>query len=261
MFCFNKFVANELSDNDLPNELERYQNLIELILDKNKFKRIPKTILKLRKLLRLSLNNNKLIDLKNIENFEHLKYLTVDDNCLISIDDSLCQIEKLEVLYLSNNSIQTINSSLFKSNLYNLKLLDLSFNKLENITTEMLMLPHLESLNLSNNMLIQLPSLPATFFRAQPLFRFDLSNNRLCRFYDYLLKITEHLDLSSNRIKQIPSKAVLKLTEKQVNSKSLKIDNNILVEPNQEICNNGLKAIKEYFDVEHEKLTLYKGKY
>ena len=243
----------------MPNEIERYQNLIELILDQNKFKRIPKTILKLRKLLRLSLNNNELMDLKNIEYFKHLKYLTVDHNRLNSIDDSFCLIEKLEVLYLSNNSIQTIKPSLFKSNLYNLKLLDLSFNKLENITTEMLMLPHLESLNLSNNMLIQLPSLPATFFRAQPLFRLDLSNNRICRFYDYLLKISENLDLTSNRIKQIPSKAVLKLSEKQVNSKSLKLDSNILVEPNQEICNNGLRAIKEYFDKEHEKLTLYKG--
>ncbi|RNA13800.1 leucine rich repeat [Brachionus plicatilis] len=213
------------------------------------------------KLLRLSLNNNELVDMKNIEYFKRLRYLILDHNCLTSIDDSVRLLDKLEVLYISNNLIQSINSSIFKSNLYNLKLLDLSFNKLENITTEMLMLPHLESLNVSNNMLVRLPSLPATFFRAQPLFRLDLSNNRLCRFYDYLLAISKHLDLSSNRIKQIPSKAVLKLSEKQVYSKTVKLDKNILVEPSQEICNNGLKAIKEYFDEEHEKLIFNKAKY
>ncbi|CAF0772659.1 unnamed protein product [Brachionus calyciflorus] len=252
-------TGNKLNENDLPSELDRYHNLIELILDKNNFKRIPKILSKFKKLQRLSLKNNELIELKNVEYFKKLKYLIVDYNNLASVDDSVRVLDKLEILYMSHNSIQQIDSSLFKSSLHNLKQLDLSFNKLERITTELLMLPHLESLNLSNNLLTRLPSLSATFFRAQPLFRFDLSSNRLCRFYDYLLSISKHLDLSSNRLKQIPSKAVLRLTDKQVQTKTLKLENNILVEPRQEICNSGLKAIKEYFEEEHEKLIFNKG--
>lgn len=252
-------TGNDLQENDFPPEIDKYQNLFELILDSNNLKRIPKTVCKCKKITRLSMRNNNIIDLKNIENFKRLNCLILDHNNLTQLDENIKSLEKLEILHINNNQIANLEPNLFKLSLINLKQLDLSYNKIQSITTDILMLPNLELLNLSNNNLSRLPILPMTYFRTVPIFSLDLSSNQLVRFYDYLLQIARNIDLSSNKIKTIPSKAIQKLTNAQLNHKKLKLDENPIVDPPIEISNYDLKHLKDYFDEVSKKIQLNKG--
>jgi len=62
--------SNNIDENVLPDEVAKYENLIELILDSNKFKKLPKCVAKLKKLTRLSIRSNNLSDMKYLH---HLK--------------------------------------------------------------------------------------------------------------------------------------------------------------------------------------------
>ena len=101
-----------------------YDNLVELILDSNKFKRLPKCIGKLKKLTRLSICNNMINDIKNVYHLKKLKFLILDNNNLSELDEKLKNLEKLEVLHLNHNSITQLYSNLLKHSLNNLKQLD-----------------------------------------------------------------------------------------------------------------------------------------
>ena len=252
-------TGNNLSDHEFPPEIEKYQNLIELILDTNILKRIPKCITKLGNLRRLSIRNNKLAELKNLTNLKKLKFLIVDNNSLTQLDESVRPLDQLEVLVLRKNSINHFDINLFKLSFNCLKQIDLSFNKISSISSELFMLPHLELLNLSNNSLNKLPMIPQSFYRTVPIFSVDISFNQLVRFYDYLLVVGKHVDISSNRIKAIQSKMILKLTMAQISSNTLKLNDNPIVEPPFEIFSQGLKQIREYFDEENLTLQINKG--
>lgn len=250
---------NHLNDIDLPNELERYQNLIEIILDSNCLKTIPKSIMKFKKLTRLSISNNSISDLKNIENLRKIRYLVADNNQINHIDDSITNLDKLELLSLKNNSINFLQASILKSNLNHLKQLDLSFNKIQYIPAELFMLPRLEVLKLSNNGLNKLPVLPVTFKRATTMFLIDLSSNSLTKFYEYLLSLATYIDLSSNKLKFLPSTAIQTLTHEQLKAKTLKLDNNPLEYPPKEVCLSGLKVIKQFFEEAATHIQLNHG--
>ena len=106
------------------------------------------------------------------------------------------------------------------------------------------MLPNLEILNLSNNNLNRLPIIPNnTYFRTIPIFSIDLSSNQLVRYYDYLLSIARNVDLSYNKIKYIQSKSIQKLTNVELNSKTLKLFENPIVDPPIEIEKYNLKEL------------------
>ena len=253
-------TGNNLTENDFPNDLEKYQNLIELIIDLNSCKRISKNICKCKRLNRLSMRHNNLTDIKHVENLKKLRFLIIDYNNLTSLDEHLKQLDKLEILQVNNNALNNIDPNLFKSSFTLLKQLNLSFNKLNTIAVDAFMLPNLEILNLSNNNLNRLPIIPNnTYFRTIPIFSIDLSSNQLVRYYDYLLSIARNVDLSYNKIKYIQSKSIQKLTNVELNSKTLKLFENPIVDPPIEIEKYNLKELKEYFEEEAKNVQLNKG--
>jgi Leucine-rich repeat (LRR) protein len=139
---------NKLKDSELPVDFDKYQNLIEIILDSNLFKAVPKSLINFKKLNRLSIRNNMISDFKNIENLHKLHYLVADNNEISRIDETFSNIDKLELLHLKGNSISYIHPSLLKKNFNQLKQLNLSYNKLQHVPVELLKLPRIEILNL-----------------------------------------------------------------------------------------------------------------
>ena len=79
------------------------------------------------------------------------------------------------------------------------------------------------------------------------------------RFYDYLLNIARNVDLSFNKIRNIPGKSIQKMSNLELNSRHLKLYENPIVEPPIEIANYSLREIKEYFDEEAKSVQLNKG--
>lgn len=205
------------------------------------------------------MRNNSLVDLKHVTNLKQLKFLILDSNSLTQIEESLIKLQKLELLHLRNNFIPHLDMAMIKANMSFLKQLDLSFNKLTSVAIEVFLLPQLEMLNLSNNNINMLPLLPASYFRTVPIFLCDLSSNKLIRFYDFLLVISESIDLSSNSIKTIPMRAFEKLTPKEMERKVLKIEGNPLIEPPMEFCQYGLKVLNDYFEEASKDIQLNKG--
>jgi Leucine-rich repeat (LRR) protein len=250
---------NELDENDFPLEAEKYQNMIELVLDKNSFKHLPKVIGKLKNLERLSLQHNSLVDLKYVHQLKKLKFLILDSNNLTQLEEKMSRLQNLEILHLRHNFIVDLDVNIMKSNMNMLKQLDLSFNKLTTVAIEIFMLPHLEMLNLSNNKINLLPIIPTSYFRTIPIWLCDLSSNNLIRFYEFLLTICDNIDLSSNKIRTIPMKAFDKLTTAQLEKKVLKIEHNPLNDPPIEFCRYGLKVLKSYFEEEIKNVQLNKG--
>lgn len=252
-------TGNNLQETEFPIEIEKYQNLLELILDSNKLKNLPKSITKFKLLSRLSLKSNQINELKYLDSLKRLRELIVDANLLESLDETFKSLEKLEMLSISRNLLISLPPELFHTSLLNLKILDASSNRLDSISAEVFMLPHLESLNLSNNLLNQLPILPTSYFRTVPIFSIDLSSNQIARFYDYLVLISLNVDLSHNRIKVIPLKAMKKLKEKHFRTRSLKIKENPLVEPPIEYSMFGLRELNDYLVESAKKIQLNKG--
>jgi Leucine-rich repeat (LRR) protein len=251
--------GNSLNENDFPTEIEQYQNLIDLNLSDNDLKKIPKSLaMKCNKhMLRLCLSNNQLNDSKLIDHFRMLRILLLNNNNLNNIEElNVKQLQKLEVLDMKHNAITSVPVSLFKDNgMNNIRQLDLSFNKISHICFEIFKLPYLEILNLSNNNLHTLPSVSYIFERSFPITLLDLSSNSINRFYGYLLNMSDNIDLCSNRIKVLPTKTFLKLTNRQVASKRLAVFDNPMREPPLEVINNSkangsrssLNEIREYF--------------
>lgn len=250
---------NKLKDSELPVDFDKYQNLIEIILDSNLFKAVPKSLINFKKLNRLSIRNNMISDFKNIENLHKLHYLVADNNEISRIDETFSNIDELELLHLKGNSISYIHPSLLKKNFNQLKQLNLSYNKLQHVPVELLKLPRIEILNLGNNLITKLPMLPVTFKRAIQMVLIDLSSNFITKFYEYLLSLASFIDLSSNKIQSLPSSAIKALNSDQLRIKILKLDDNPLEYPPIDVCVNGLKVIKQYFEEASSHVQLNHG--
>lgn len=101
--------------------------------------------------------------------------------------------------------------------------------------------------------------LPVTFKRAIQMLIIDLSSNYLTKFYEYLLSLAAYIDLSSNKIDSLPSSAIKSLNIEQLKNKTLKLDNNPLEYPPLDVCINGLKVIKQYFEEASSHIQLNHG--
>lgn len=243
--------SNKLDDSQISQEFRNYDQLIEIILDSNCLSKIPKQFSLFNHLLLLSIRNNQLKSLDNLNELRKLRYLIADGNLIETLkSDHLSQLEKLEILHLKSNRISQIDTKLFKLHLFNLKQLDLSSNRLNRIPIELFMLPHMDMLNLSNNQLARLPQMPVTYRRATQMFQLDLSGNILTKFYDYLILLARNLDLSSNHIKYLNSNLIRKLSKEQIKQKILKLDGNPFEHPPLDVVTSGLREIKEYFEQE-----------
>ncbi|XP_062500476.1 malignant fibrous histiocytoma-amplified sequence 1 homolog [Corticium candelabrum] len=157
---------------------------------------------------------------------------------LVEVEMVACGLTKLKELILSGCNIQQLPAEL--KDLLDLEELDLSEIKLEVFpTVSCLQWKHLQTLNLSGNK--RLLCLPNNIWNGLNLWRLDLSNCGIESVPNTEVTI-EEVDISGTSVTHLPKEFVFssKLEE-------LSVDGCPLVFPPIEVCNQGIRVIREYF--------------
>ncbi len=146
---------------------------ISLNLSFNNLTVLPDEIASLN-LKQLSVRNNKLTDLdESIGKLTHLKDLNLNYNKLKSLPHTISTLSNLKKLYINNNKLTSIPDEI--GTLTQLSNLDLNNNKLEYLPTTINKLINLNNLNMSSNKLKSLPSIT----QLVKLTTLNLNNNKL----------------------------------------------------------------------------------
>lgn len=172
--------------------------LEHLVLGFNKISLINKDAFPLT-LKVLTLNNNQLKTLnESLLQLEELYWLFISNNKLSSLSGELDGLKSLELLIVANNNIEDLTDSL--GNLKKLTDLDLSNNRIRKLKNDLYGLHSLRKLNLSHNMIQNL--LGKEFVGLNNLEHLDLSYNYLEGVADsfrYLRKLKD-LMLAGNNL-------------------------------------------------------------
>ena len=149
---------------------------------------------------------------------EGLTFLNLSNNRLASLSIEIRQLINLTTLNLHDNLLAALPHEI--GQLINLTVLDLSNNQLATLSSEIGQLTNLTGLNLSNN---RLTTLPSEIGQLTNLTGLNLSNNQLTT-------LPPEIGLLPNLTK-------------------LTLDNNPLQTPPIEIANQGIEAIRNYFNI------------
>lgn len=154
-------------------------------------------------------------------NLQSLNYLEISDTNLAVLSDDVQNLKQLINLALHRNKLTTVPHTI--NQLDKLKFLDISFNQLTSIPTS-LCLPSLQTFNLSNNQLEELPDftgytcLNILFVEHNNLTSFPSGLNQLTGFTElnaannqikeitegiHEMQILKNLDLSDNRLQHV----------------------------------------------------------
>jgi Leucine-rich repeat (LRR) protein len=208
---FNQTDAKALflADNQIESIQDEIGNLVELQrldVSKNKLKSLPKTIEALEKLEELSASSNSIESLpEEIGTLLQLKALRLSNNQLTQFPDSIGELSNLESLIAANNLLSCLPEGF--GGLSKLVRLDLERNCITDLPDAVNDLVGLRELNLNRNSLGK-----ADLDKLSHLQTLDLSNNQLIEF-PKLYKAEdkkapesclESLNLSKNKIKAIP---------------------------------------------------------
>jgi Leucine-rich repeat (LRR) protein len=188
----------------LPDEILIFKNLRVLSLRKNKLKDLPGCIAKLPKLEEIFLENNELESLPYcIYHAASLKKLSLNNNRIDTLLPEIGNLRTLEELIISNNSIHALPEELFL--LDKLKVLEVNNNRLTEINMVILLL-NLESLNISGNLISQLP---AEFGKLGQLKTLNISGNQLKELPQSVENLfnLENLEAAFNQLTALPSMA------------------------------------------------------
>ena len=253
-------------NNDNINDLDNcdYLNISKLTITVSKnINLILDKLYKFTNLQKLYLSNNKLTEIKGLDNLVNLKILFLDNNQITEIK-GLDNLVNLQVLYLYHNKL-TVMKGL--DNLVNLQVLDLYNNKLTEIKG-LDNLVNLQILNLYHNQITEIKGLD-NLISLQELYLStnkitetiglnNLVNLQILNLYhnqiteikglDNLISLRE-LYLSTNKITEI------KGLENLVNLQLLHLNNNKITEI---IGLNNLINLKELY-LYNNKITEIKG--
>ncbi|KAI6205663.1 hypothetical protein M3Y94_00817900 [Aphelenchoides besseyi] len=234
-FCVPLFACNRQIDSidkrqcnltHVPNDLLRYEkHLVDLQLDMNHIKELPKSLFRLQKLQRLGLSDNDIHRLPpDVAALQGLADLNISRNDISDLPDELKECRQLLVLDISSNPIARLPDSitLVRSlthlalndisltklpqdigRLVGLRSLELRENHLRNLPTSITNLVQLQRLDLGQN---ELDELPAEIGALRSLVEFYLDENSLEHLPDSILlcRVLEQLDLASNRLIGLP---------------------------------------------------------
>jgi Leucine-rich repeat (LRR) protein len=135
---------------------------------------LPPEIGKLRQLLQLVLDNNQLTDVPaEIGNLDNLQYLHLADNQLTSVPAEIVNLNNLRILDLSKNYFTSLPLEI--TNLRDLRSLLMDNNQLTSLPAEIGKLGNLEDLALESN---TLANLPTEIANLQKLCHLYLNNNQ-----------------------------------------------------------------------------------
>ena len=230
--------GNQLSE--LPEIIGNLTNLGHLSLSGSSLSELPEVIGNLTNLTYLSLWGNKLSELpKSIGNLTGLTHLSLWRNNLLKLPESLSKLTNLTELNLSDNHLSELPESLSK--LTNLTELIVFRNQLLKLPDSLGKLTQLTELDLSDNCLLGLPQSLGNLTNLANLY---LSENRLSNLPEYLGELTNltDLDVWGNQLSELPESF-----DNLTNLTQLDISENPLVKPPIEIANQGIEAIRDYF--------------
>ncbi|KAK4470389.1 hypothetical protein MN116_005949 [Schistosoma mekongi] len=177
--------SGQMKSHHIPEAIFKLRRLTALHLDRCQLNYIPENLTQLKRLRELYLSRNYfreipqgLFTLSNT-----LEYLDLSDNKLIGKEDKLVLLpdnfgenfQMLKILKLSSMNLTSLQNGVL-CGMNQLKLLDMSKNKISQLPDDINSLNSLEELFLSENMLT---SLPNTICQLKELKTLDLSYNQL----------------------------------------------------------------------------------
>jgi internalin A len=240
----------DLSNNKINNinSLKELKKLRTLNLENNAINDI-KALEKLLNLEILKLNNNNIKDVHHLRDLKKLMFLDLANNYIINIS-LLNDFNFLASLNLRNNKISDLNFLKKIKNLISLDISNCNINEINNIQE----LTNLSILNLRQNYISDIRPI----IKLKELTSLDLDENQI-KDVSMLkeLKKLKSLSLYKNNIRDVS------FLHELDNLTSISLNSNPINIPPQEIWQQGIKAIKNYFN-EMERTTseeyLYEAK-
>ena len=203
-FQLNQLI-NRYEQNDINLEVNDYA-LIKSIKPSKQIKSIKinhqgadeteelsESIKELKGLKNLSITNKKLIIPNWINELSELESITLTNNNISYLPESICSLTKLRELKIENNQLTTLPEEINK--LENLESLSLMNNKLVSVPNSIGGLINLKKINLENNILENLPDSTGDL----KAIIINVNNNILCHFPKGLLKFAIN-SINNNKI-------------------------------------------------------------
>ena len=182
------------------NSQMKLMDLKLLDFSRNSLETLPNNafLFHLTSIRKLVLSHNKLHEIpKEIDSLKRLEILSLDQNCIEELPDSLYMLECLQILDLSFNKIRVLSPSF--SLLYNVRILKINSNSISDLPSDIGKLKKLEFLDISKN---KVGMLPDSISSLSSLFELNVSLNKLPNLPTLFGNLTklEVLDASCNEI-------------------------------------------------------------
>lgn len=140
-----RLFQNSLTE--IPDDIDRLENLEELYLGKNKLTRLPETLCNLKKLKILSVQYNDLESLpENLGDLENLEQLIVNQNQLKYLPESIGKLKKLQSIQVNFNKLEELPISLYDC--HNLRFIRIGRNEITEISPQIEKLKQLKELSM-----------------------------------------------------------------------------------------------------------------
>ncbi|MCY3410018.1 MAG: leucine-rich repeat domain-containing protein [Candidatus Heimdallarchaeota archaeon] len=185
---------------DLPDEINRLNNLKILDISHNRLQVLNYELAELTELEQLLLSNNQLVNIpSDFSELEHLKVMDISYNKIKNLHADFSKLQNLTHFRAQGNQLSEIPS--FLSFLQLVEEIDLSYNNISNINAEFNQLLDLTTLILSNNRIGAIPS----FLSLPKLKLLDLSNNPIRSIFPLFPDSLETLLLNKTKLSEFPS--------------------------------------------------------
>ena len=161
----------------LPTELNAYR-LTKILLSNNNLASLPVELLQLPNLQSLDVSSNFIQNIPSKISCPSLKSLYLSYNKLIELPIAIWYLPHLEELQMNNNFLQSVGKDSIDSIRLSrlLKIVNISYNKLDVLPSFAFDLPALEELNVSHN---ELSTLPHNLWECSTLRELNASHNAL----------------------------------------------------------------------------------
>ena len=161
----------------LPTQLNAYR-LTKVLLCNNNLASLPVELLQLPNLQLLDVSFNFIQNIPSKISCPSLKSLYLSNNKLIELPIAVWYLPHLEELQMNNNFLQSVGKDSIDSIQLSrlLKIVNISYNKLNALSSFVLDLPALEELNVSHN---ELTTLPHNLWECSTLRELNASHNAL----------------------------------------------------------------------------------
>lgn len=192
---------SQIEEDFFESEEEILPSLEELYMNNNQFESLPSSFWRnMSNLTLLDLKNNKLKNIsKDIGYFLYLNILDLSNNEIESLPDQISQITSAQVINFFGNKLKNIPPM---DNMNYLQYLNIGYNELSEINISCL--EALEELVICGNNIKKLPdNIPEIWPNLKILSANNMALREIPKSLSELL-LLEHLDLSFNKITEIP---------------------------------------------------------